>query len=332
MLPTTLISAALVTAMAVPSPVVSVLAQPEPDPSWGEDTSEEAAPEATPAEDAAPEDASTETEGPADPHAPTNGVQPAAAVAATTTPIAPKTVDDIVVPEQKGLGLMITAGALGAVGWGVMGLRIARIHEKCQADAVDVMSVSEDDLEMVTESARDCFINGKGANMGFWFLQAVPNAINWGIAPGAATVRAKYDAARSAKTGEVNRKPGVFIGTGAGLLGVGVVGRIVVMVMQVRSLNPLKGVAAGCIDGAETQVDEFFDCYASGVSLRYGMHQLTSAAVAGGAGLLAYGVVYKRERKNYEKNFGAAPVAKLEFRVQPELSLNYTGVSANLRF
>ena len=325
-----LISAALVTAMAVPSPVAStLLAQPEPDPSWGEASPEESEEAATAT---APEETATEATGPADPHAPTNGVQPATPIATAPVTMAPKTVDDIVIPEQKGLGLMITSGALGAVGWGVMGWRIARIRSLCKADAVDVTSVSEENLSDVTESARDCFINGRGANAGLWFLQAIPNAVNWGIAPGAATVRAKYDAARSAKTGEVNRKPGVFIGTGAGLLGLGVVGRIVVMVMQVRALNPTKGVAASCIDGTDTQVDEFFDCYASGVSLRYGMHQLTSAAVAGGAGLLAYGVVYKRERRNYEKVFGGTPVAKLEFRVQPELSLNYTGVSANLRF
>jgi len=326
-----LISAALVTAMSVPSPVVSAqLAQPEPDPSWGEESaSEDAAPEA--ADVAAPEDAPTEAEGPADPHAPINGVQPATPIATAPVTTKPTTVDDIVIPEKNGLGLMITSGALGAVGLGVMAWRIARIRSLCKGDDVDVMTVNQDNLENVVNSAKDC-LSARGTNALLWGLQAAPNAVNWGIAPGAATVRAKYDAARSAKTGEVNRKPGVFIGTGAGLLGVGVVGRIVVMVMQVRALNPLKGVAAGCIDGADTQVDKFFDCYASGVSLRYGMHQLTSAAVAGGAGLLAYGVVYKRERKNYEKNFGATPVAKLEFRVQPQLSFNYTGVSANLRF
>ena len=63
------------------------------------------------------------------------------------------------------------------------------------------------------------------------------------------------------------------------------------------------------------------------------MHQLSSSAVAGGAGLLAYGVVYKRERTNYERVYGGEKQAsRVEFTVQPQLSLDYTGVSAHLRF
>ena len=220
---------------------------------------------------------------------------------------------------------------LGAVGWGVMGWRIARIRSRCTADAVDLTSVSEDDADMLVDAAVDCF-SARGGNIGLWLLQAAPNGTNWGIAPGGAAVRAKYDAARSVKTGEVQRKPGVFIGTGAALLGLGVVGRITVMVFQVQALNPAKSVVARCIESDDTAIDDFFDCYASNVSTRYAMQQLTSSAIAGGAGLLAYGVVYKRERRNYQKNFGAEPVARMEFSVQPQLSLGYTGVAANLRF
>ena len=326
-----MMTAALLTTMTVvPSPVASTLAQPAPDPSWGDD----AAAEEEPAEDTTDTDAADEiADEPASESPESTAVQPAAPV--PTYPVeAPKptTIEDIKIPENKGIGLMATAGALGAVGWGVMGWRIARIKRLCTADAVDVMSVSEDDLESVTNSAAECFVSGRGVNAALWALQALPNAANWGIAPGGATVRAKYDAAVSAKTGEINRKPGVFIGTGAALLSAGAVGRIVVMVIRIRSLNPVNGVAANCLDGADTQADEFFDCYANRNALLYGMHQLSSSGIAAGAGLLAYGVVYKRDRKNYEKNFGAEPVAKLEFSMQPQLSLDYTGVSASLRF
>jgi len=320
-------TAALATALSVPP--THLLAQPEADPSWGdEETADETSEEVEPAEDI---DTAGEVDSAEDIDT-AGAVQPATPIAtAPVDPIAPKTVEDIKIPEQKGLGMMIAAGGLGAVGWGVMGWRIARIRSRCTADAVDVMSVSEEDAQMLFDSAVDCF-SARGENAGLWALQALPNAANWGIAPGAAAIRAKYDAARSAKTGEVDRKPGVFIGTGAGLLAAGVVGRVVVAVYQVQALNPTKSVFARCIDGSSVDTEEFFDCYRGNVSTRYAMHQLSSAAVAGGAGLLAYGVVYKRERKNYEKNFGAQPATALEFSVAPQLALNYTGVSAQLRW
>ena len=102
--------------------------------------------------------------------------------------------------------------------------------------------------------------------------------------------------------------------------------------IRIRSLNPVNGIAANCLDGADTEVDKFFDCYANRNALLYGMHQLSSSAIAGGAGLLAYGVVYKKERRNYARNYGVEETAKLEFTIQPQLSLDYSGVSANLRF
>ncbi|MBV1860099.1 MAG: hypothetical protein KUG77_16925, partial [Nannocystaceae bacterium] len=250
------------------------------------------------------------------------------------TPIAtePKTLDDIVVPHKQGIGLMATAGGVGALGWGVMALRISRIKRLCTADSVDVTSVSEDDLSDVTDAAEDCFLLARGGNAGLWVLQAMPNGVNWGLAPAAASVRAKYDAARSVKTGELQRKPGVFIGVGAGLFTAGAIGRVVVAVVRIRSINPAKGIAANCLEGTDTQTDVFFDCYADRNALLYGMHQLSSSAIAGGAGMFAYGLVYKRERRNLERNYGAEKVAKLEFTVAPRLSLDYSGVSANLRF
>lgn len=327
-LPTALMTAALMTAAPVaPTHLASSLAQPQADPSWDEDEgSAEDASEEGPAEG---EGAPSDTEA-TDEVAPAAPVQPATPLA--VEPMAPKTVDDIVIPDNKGVGMMAAAGAVGAVGWGVMAWRIARIKRLCTADDVDVMSVSQDDLEGITESAGQCFLSARGGNAGLWVLQALPNAVNWGLAPGAATVRAKYDAVRSVKTGEIQRKPAVYIGTGAALLGAGAIGRVVVAVIRIRAINPVRGIAANCIDGADTQADEFFDCYANRNALLYGMHQLTSSAVAGGAGLLAYGVVYKRERRNYERNYGVEKAAKLEFTVQPQLSLDYSGVSANLRF
>lgn len=326
-LPTALMTATLLTAPTVaPTHLASILAQPAADPSWGEEDSADEAVEDAPAEG---EDELVDS-APAEEVAPAEPVQPPAPLAspAMTT----KTIDDLVVPEKKGIGMMAAAGAVGVVGWGVMGWRIARIKRLCTADSVDATSVSQDDLSDVTGAAADCFVSARGGNAGLWVLQAMPNAVNWGLAPAAAAIRAKHDAARSVKTGEVQRKPGVYIGTGAALLGAGAIGRIAVAVIRIRSLNPVNGIAANCLDGADTQADKFFDCYANRNALLYGMHQLSSSAIAGGAGLLAYGVVYKKERRNYARNYGVEETAKLEFTVQPQLSLDYSGVSANLRF
>ncbi len=333
-LPTVLLTAAVLSATtAVPSHVASLLAEPTPDPSWQDDGAvEEEDDGEAPSEDAVPDapvaDGSSESA-----TASIEGTQPAAPLVATDPVTAPPlTIEDINIPEQKGIGLMATSGALAGVGIGVMAWRISRIKRLCTADSVDAMSVSQDDLSRITDEAADCFVSGRGANAGLWFLQALPNAVNWGIAPGAGTVRAKYDAARSVKTGEIQRKPGVFIGTGAGLLGAGAVGRIVVMVIRIRSLNPVNGIAANCIEGGNTDPKDFFGCYADRNALLYGMHQLTSTVVAAGGGLLAYGVVYKRTRKQLENVYGVEKTAKLELSVQPQLSLDYTGVSAALRF
>lgn len=326
-LPTALMTATLLTAPTVaPTHLAGILAQPEADPSWGDEEGTESPPEE------ATEDAEAELGEEATPAevAPPGPVQPPApmGVPSTTT----KTLDDLVVPKKKGVGLMAAAGAVGALGWGVMGWRIGRIKRLCTADGVDITSVSQDDLSDVTSAAADCFLLARGGNAGLWFLQAMPNAVTWGLAPAAATIRAKYDAARSVKTGEIQRKPGVFIGTGAALVGAGAIGRIAVAVIRIRSINPVNGIAANCLDGADTQVDDFFNCYANRNSLLYGMHQLSSSAIAGGAGLLAYGIVYKKERRNYARNHGVETTAKLKFTVQPQLSLDYSGVSANLRF
>ncbi|MGH1341492.1 MAG: hypothetical protein ACRBN8_08075 [Nannocystales bacterium] len=323
-------AALLTTASVAPTHLASILAQPEADASWGDDA--EAPGEPADAVDGQ-QDESLDT--PAAEASPSE-VQPAAPVQAAAPlppgPTAPKTIDDIVIPNKKGIGLMATAGGVGALAWGVMGLRISRIKRLCTADSVDVTSVSEDDLESVTDAATECFLSARGGNAGLWVLQALPNAANWGLAPGAAAVRAKYDAARSVKTGEVQRKPGVFIGTGAGLLAAGAIGRTIVAVIRIRSINPVNGIAANCLDGADTQTDEFFDCYANRNALLYGMHQLTSSAIAGGAGLLTYGVTYKKERRNYERNYGVEKAARVEFTLAPQLSMDYSGVSANLRF
>jgi len=238
---------------------------------------------------------------------------------------------EITIPSYQGTGMLIAAGLLGGLAAGVMGARIARIQRSCTAEGLEGMTVTEENIDTFVGSSAECFIAGRGVNAALWGVQAAPNAASWGFAPAGAMRRAKYDAARSVKTGEVDRSPGAWIGAGAALLSVGAVGRVIVATVRIRGLNPVNGVAAGCVTG-EVPTGDFFDCYADRNSLLYGMHQLTSSAIGAGAGMLTYGLVYKSERKTIQKVYGREETATLEFSVQPQLALSYTGASAVLRF
>lgn len=308
---------------------VHAYVQPEPDPSWGDDEEDAAS-----TEEVGETEESSAAVPPGEPAdtAPAEVDNPSGATYPVPASVAPTGPTEIVIPTNKGVGLAITAGALGAMGWGVMGWRVARIKKFCTGDGVDLERVDEDTLGEVVEAATDCFVAGRGVNAALWTFQALPNAVNWGIAPAAATVRAKYDAARDVKGNKPGHNPAVFIGTGAAVMSAGIVGRLVVMVIKARSLNPVRGIAANCLNGGEVAVDELFSCYANRNALFYGLHQVTSASVAGGAAMLAYGVVYKRERKRLEKLQGGGSATTLELSLQPQVSLNYTGLNARLRF
>lgn len=238
---------------------------------------------------------------------------------------------EITIPPYQGTGMLIAAGLLGGLAAGVMGARVARIQRSCTAEGLEGMNVTEENLDMFISSSAECFIAGRGANAALWVFQAAPNAATYGLAPAGAMRRAKYDAALSVKTGEVDRSPGAWIGAGAALLSIGAVGRVIVATVRIRGLNPLNGVAAGCVNG-EVASSEFFDCYADRNSLLYGMHQLTSSAIGAGAGMLTYGLVYKSERKTIQEVYGRGSTTAFEFSVQPQLALSYTGASAVLRF
>lgn len=315
------------TAVPVAATSVHLYAEPpEPDPSWDVDEpEEETGNEVDPlAEDPDGDD------GAIPPGDATDASQTDVVASAEVVPTPAPSPDEVIIPERKGLALAFTAGGLGALGWGMMGVRIARIKRLCTGDEIDTETVNEDTIGDVTGSAANCFIAGRGANALLWVVQALPNSANWGLAPAAATIRAKYDAARDFKSGAPQRPSNVFIGTGAAVMGAGIIGRLVVMVIKARSLNPTNGIAAGCLEGGEVSVDRFFSCYADRNALYYGLHQLTSASVAGGAAMLAYGVVYKRERKAMEKKYTGTTA--LEFSMAPQVSLNYTGLNAQLRF
>lgn len=309
--------------------------EPEPHPSWNEpeaesepaDAPESAVPEgeaadasdpAVPGDEAAPADeasagdeAGAGDEADADDEADTSGTAP------------------LTLPEQNGLGLMIASGAVGAVAWGTMGWRMAIVRNGCRNDT-DLTTVSEEDVAELVGSGVGC-ANARVLSTLAWVLQSLPNSVNWGLAPAAGMLRGEYDAARFVLEGAPDRQHKVFIGVGAGLLGAGAIGRIALVFIRARSLfNPTKSYIVTCIEGDMTTPEEFFDCYARKNMLHFFGHQLTSASVGLGAGLLAYGVSYGKNRKKYEKGQGGQ--ARLELEIAPQLSLHHTGVSATLRF
>ncbi|MCA9657821.1 MAG: hypothetical protein KC486_05715 [Myxococcales bacterium] len=240
---------------------------------------------------------------------------------------------EITIPSKKGTGALITAGVLGGFAISMMGLRVARIKRFCTTGDIDPNTeITEDDLDQIANDAANCFIAGRGANAALWVFQAAPNAAAYGLAPAGALRRAKHDAAVSVATGDDSRNPGSFIGAGAALLGVGVTGRIIVAVLRIRSLNPLQGVAASCVVDGSTLASDFFDCYGDRNAILYGAHQLTASSIAAGAGLLTYGVAYKRERETIRTVYGLDKQTSFEFSVQPQLALTYTGAAATLRF
>ncbi|MEZ4382625.1 MAG: hypothetical protein R3A79_14905 [Nannocystaceae bacterium] len=325
---TYLLAAALVTSLSPAPPLASSLvrasvseAAPEGDAAPEEGAEEDLSEEAS--SDAEPEDAAIgEAEGPAAPQDEADAGDEADA---------PPT--EITIPSKRGTGLLVTAGVLGGFAVSMMGLRVARIQRLCTTGDIDPNTeISEDDLEQIVDDAANCFIAGRGANAALWVFQAGPNAAAYGLAPAGALKRAKYDAAVNVKTGAAERNPGAFIGAGAALLGVGVTGRIIVAVLRIRSINPLQGVAASCLADGTTLASEFFDCYADRNALLYGAHQLTASSAAAGAGLLTYGLVYKRERETIRTVYGLDKASALEFTVQPQLALTYTGAAATLRF
>lgn len=357
-LPSVLMTTALITAVTlVPTAGASTLAQPEADPSREEgkgsstqepvqdaavdgeseeelsNTAPEAAEDVAPVEPVPPPEPlpSAEPLPPAEPLPsaesvpPADQVQPAEPVPAVATVAAvPKNVEDLVLPKRKGTLVMAAAGAVGVVGLGLMAWRIASVKIGCSAEPLNLMVESEDDAAAISKARSDC---DDGHSDIVWAGHALANSTNFALAPVAGVIRAKYDAARSVKTGEVQRKPAVYIASGAALLSVGIVGRAAVIVS--RAFEREQNCPGS--EGGE-RIDEYYNCVGNRTALVFGMHHLSSSAIAGGAGLLAYGVVYKKERRRLEREYGVEKTAALEFTVQPTLSFDYTGVSANLRF
>lgn len=227
------------------------------------------------------------------------------------------TAQDVPIPRKTGIGLMATSGALAVLGFGLMGLRMSIIKNKC------TISLSDD--EVTVEEIRELIGAGigceaaRGTAVAVFLVEGTANMGNWAVASAAGALRGKYDAARDIADGR-QRKDIAWIAAGAGVLAAGAIGRVAVAVDQIQ-----RPPVTRCED--EQSVDEFFDCFRRRSYIHYGGQQLTSSAMAVGAGMLAYGLSYRISRRKLASKYEG-----ISFRVVPELGLKYNGATAVLNF
>jgi hypothetical protein len=276
--------------------------EPAPHPSW--DEPEPATEPVEPVEPAEGTPPATDPAGnPADALAPAPAPVPAPAVVPVVAP-GPMIVTRAAPP--KGVGLMVAAGVTGGLAWLTVFGRLAAI-DRCKTAAGNAVLGNGSGLS----AASSCFRSAgslTGLTVAGWLL----NDVTYGLAPAAGVARGKYDGVNAAWDGRPQRKAPVLIGVGAGLLGAGVIGRIVTMVAFWRQLN----------------IDRLFQHYP--LSVHFIMAQLSAASIQGGAGMLGYGLAYKKARTTEDGRRKAAGLARM--KLAPQLGWNYTGLSLVGRF
>lgn len=228
--------------------------------------------------------------------APTPEVAPTPWVAsASTTPQRPNV--------NKGTGLIIGAGVTGGLAW-VAGLTRMAILSNCARQTQDGT--------LGDGSAAACIFRAGTASVILFPTQWALNWATWGLAPAAGAVRGRYDGVAYAYDGDPERSAGGFIGAGAALLGVGVIGRI--------AMFPMFGRALG------TCVDDVSKCLTHLRLQAFGV-QLSAAMIGAGGGLLMYGIIYNSTSKKHTRL-----LEQHSLRLTPQVGWEYTGMSLSGRF
>ncbi|MBX7080321.1 MAG: hypothetical protein K1X88_14085 [Nannocystaceae bacterium] len=245
-----------------------------------------------------------------------------AATTATATPTpapTPKPSANAKPTYRKGTGLIIGASITGGLGW-VLGLTRMAFVKKC-ADAIQ----AADNAEKGFGAASTCFTKAGLGNLLLLPFQYTLNAATWGLAPAAGAVRGRYDGVEHAWSGKRSRKAGAFIGVGAGVLALGVIGRIVAAAMVGAPFKKLSSDAL--LADPEGAVEDFSRAY----RLRLFGVQLSSASIALGAGLLAFGAAY---RKNYESQSKFLQQVRImpDVQIDPRVGLGSAGLAISGRF
>lgn len=205
-------------------------------------------------------------------------------------------------PRFRGVGLAIGAGVVGGLGLAVNLGRIGIIQTGCKAQGD------------VSDSVSTC-LSKLG---GYLALSATAPFINiaaTGLAGAAGGSAGRYEAWKTAYGGGRPRKAGAFIGSGAAVLGVGLV---VYLFARVRLFTDLYG-AAGCSEKMEYTgacVRGRFSGWLAGITLGQSM-------VVSGTGLLSFGAAYAVNRPR---------TATARFQLDPVLAPTWTGLALRGQF
>ena len=220
---------------------------------------------------------------------------------------------EVVRPKTRsGVGLMVGAGLAGATAWGLTIGKIV-LADRCN-DSIE-QGGNAMDAEV---TVYRCFTNIKsilGLSVAGWFA----NWTTWGLAAGAGGVRGKHNGVAYAWDGRPDQSAGGFIGGGAALFGVGLVG--VGLSRGLALTQMLKCDVDVQLNNCATNT---FRGYFAGV-------QVSSTLVAAGLGLMVYGLVYRKHRTMFRDRKVS------ELRVVPDVSVyrtsgNYSGLALTGKF
>ena len=237
------------------------------------------------------------------------------------------------IPPRKGTGLLISAGILGALGWGMMGYRIGIMKSSCRPPELDDNpDLTVDDFTGTVDATLGCASAEVLAFLG-WSLQATAGAVNYGLAPAGGARRGKYEAAMFVEHGRPARKHKVWIGVGAGLLAAGLIGRLTVAAVRWDGmLNYERSTLGRCIPNGNARVDDVFNCYATRRQLHFFGQQFTSSMISAGGGMLAFGLANRKWKKRYHREYKEDRPEKVKLGLSPQVGLTYTGIQAELKF
>jgi len=263
-----------------------------------------------PAEDPA---AGWDDEPVADPPPPTPAPATTPPPADAPPPAGPQTHEVARPQTHSGIGLIVAASVVGAGAWGTAIGKIVLV-ERCSDSIDDTMTTTDAQV-----SAFTCFQSARGIlglSIAGWFL----NWATWGLAAGAGAVRGKHDGVGYAWDGAPDRVAGGYIGGGAAMLGVGVLG---IGLTRIFSLNILR-----CDVNADLNkcLKRKFNGYFAAV-------QVSSSLVAAGLGMMIYGIVYGKNRRQFENR------RVTDLQIVPDVSLfrenggsNYNGLALTGKF
>lgn len=243
------------------------------------------------------------------PEPPPQDVAKTGGPAPDSTPIEPRSgaaTHEVKRPQTRsGVGLAVGAGIAGAAAWGLAIGKIA-LADRCNRDIESNDSIENTgDAQAAQVTLYNCFTDIKsilGLSVAGWFA----NWATWGLAAGAGGVRGKHNGVAYAWDGRPKQSAAGFIGGGAAVFGVGVVG--IGLSRGLALTNVLKCDIDTEINNCATRT---FRGYFAGV-------QVSSTLVAVGLGVMVYGLVYRKNRTMFKDR----KVANL--RIVPDASVMRT--------